>query len=45
MLAKRLPEQARPLDVIITVEVAAADGRSRELKFPEYETDDDSGGE
>ena len=45
MLAQRLPEQATPLDVIIAVEVAATDGRSCELKFPEYETDDDRGGE
>jgi len=36
----RFPERLRPFDVVITVEIAAADCRRGELKLPENETDE-----
>src|SRR6185369_4879136 len=40
----RFPERLRPFDVVITVEIAAADGGGRELKPPEEDADDDGAG-
>ena len=45
MVVERFPKHAAPFDVIVTIEVAATDRGSCELKFPEYEADDDRGGE
>ena len=40
----RLPERLRPFDVVVTIEIAAANCGGRELKPPEEDTDDDGAG-
>jgi hypothetical protein len=40
----RFPERLRPFDVVVTVEIAAADRGGRELEPPEKEADDESAG-
>lgn len=36
-----MPELARPVDVIVTVKITAADGGSGKLKLPENDADSD----
>jgi hypothetical protein len=40
----RLPERLRPFDVVVTVEIAAADRRRGKLEPPEKEADDEGAG-
>ena len=40
----RLPKRPRPLDVVITIKVAAADRGCRPLKSPENDADGDGAG-
>jgi len=41
MTPDRVPKNARPLNMVITVEVATADCRGRKLKLPEDHSNGD----